>query len=152
MIYDEDRLNEVISAVGLNDLVNQLQKGIYTNLGKISEDGIDLSEGQWQKVAIARLLYAKAKINILDEPTASLDPMAECNIYELFSKINSKSFTVYITHRLGAAKIADEILVISDGGVAEMGSHEQLMIINNGLYHNMFESQKSWYEYIDKVS
>lgn len=152
LLYDENRLNEVISAVGLNDLVNRLPKGINTNLGKIIEDGIDLSEGQWQKVAIARLLYANAKINILDEPTASLDPMAECNIYELFSRINRNRFTIYITHRLSAAKIADEILVISDGSVAEKGSHAQLMGIHNGLYQKMFESQKSWYEYSDKVS
>lgn len=85
-------------------------------------------------------------INILDELTASLEPIAESQVYEMFHKINNNRFTIYITHRFGAVKISDEILVVEDGKIIESGSHGQLMLIHDGLYHKMFDSQKSWYE------
>lgn len=146
MIYNERDINKIISQVELDDLVQELRNGIETSLGKIKEDGVDISGGQWQRVAIARVLYSEAKINILDEPTASLDPIAESQVYEMFHRINNNCFTIYITHRLGAAKISDEILVVDEGRIVEFGSHEQLMKIHNGLYRKMFECQKSWYE------
>ncbi|MFQ9984501.1 MAG: ABC transporter ATP-binding protein [Lachnospiraceae bacterium] len=146
MIYDEQEVEKVISQVGLKDLTNELPHHIETSLGKMKGDGVDLSRGQWQRVAIARLLYSAAKINILDEPTAALDPIAESQVYEMFHKVNHHCFTIYITHRLGAAKISDEILVVHDGKIAECGSHEQLMSIRGGLYQTMFEQQRSWYE------
>lgn len=146
MIYNEEDVRNIISQVGLEDLTHELKNNIETSLGKIKEDGIDISGGQWQRIAIARLLYSEAKINILDEPTASLDPVAESQVYEMFHRINNNRFTIYITHRLGAAKISDEILVVDGGKIVESGSHEQLMRIHNGLYRKMFDSQKSWYE------
>ncbi len=146
MIYNEEDIKQIISQVGLCDLVKELRDGIETSLGKIKEDGVDISGGQWQRVAIARALYSKAKINILDEPTASLDPIAESKVYEMFHRINNSRFNIYITHRLGAAKISDEILVVDNGKIVELGSHEQLMKMHNGLYRKMFDSQKSWYE------
>ncbi|MMZ64641.1 putative multidrug resistance ABC transporter ATP-binding/permease protein YheH [compost metagenome] len=82
----------------------------------------------------------------MDEPTASLDPLAESQVYELFSHVNKDRFTIFITHRLGAAKMADEILVVDEGHIAERGSHDQLMSLKNGKYSKMFASQKSWYE------
>lgn len=146
MIYNEEDVRNIISQVGLEDLTHELKNNIETSLGKIKEDGIDISGGQWQRIAIARLLYSEAKINILDEPTASLDPVAESQVYEMFHRINNNRFTIYITHRLGAAKISDEILVVDGGKIVESGSHEQLMRMHNGLYRKMFDSQKSWYE------
>lgn len=146
MIYNEQDINKIISQIGLDDLIQELRDGIETTLGKIKEDSVDISGGQWQRVAIARVLYSKAKINILDEPTASLDPIAESQVYEMFHKINNNRFTIYITHRLGAAKISDEILVVDKGKIVEFGSHEQLMKMRNGLYRKMFDSQKSWYQ------
>ena len=107
---------------------------------------MDISGGQWQRIAIGRLLYSQAKIHILDEATSALDPISESKLYELFKELNKDKFTLYITHRLGAAKIADENLVIAEGGVKEIGSHRQLILNKNGLYAKMFESQKSWYE------
>ena len=115
-------------------------------LGKLDEGGVDLSGGQWQKIAIARLLYSKAPINILDEPTAAMDAIAESKIYELFQKLNIGKFNILITHRMGAARIADEILVLQNGAVVEQGKHDWLMNIENGVYRNMYESQRQWYE------
>jgi ATP-binding cassette subfamily B protein len=146
MVFNEEKIKKIISSIGLDDFINGLKTNINTILGKIKEDGVDVSGGQWQRIAIARLLYSDAMINILDEPTASLDPVAESQVYEMFHRINNNRFTIYITHRLGAAKISDEILVVDDGKIVEKGNHEQLMLIHGGLYHKMFDSQKSWYE------
>jgi ATP-binding cassette subfamily B protein len=146
MIYDASKVENIITDIGLNGLVHELKSAIDTPLGKIKEDSVDVSGGQWQRIAIARLLYSDAIINILDEPTASLDPIAESQVYEMFHRINNNRFTIYITHRLGAAKISDEILVLDGGRIIESGSHAQLMSIRDGFYRRMFDSQKSWYE------
>lgn len=146
MTYNEKDVKNIISQVGLEGLVHELKNNMETSLGKIKKDSVDISGGQWQKIAIARLLYSEAKINILDEPTASLDPIAESQVYEMFHRLNNNRFTIYITHRLGAAKMSDEILVVDRGKIIESGSHEQLMKIHDGTYRKMFESQKSWYE------
>lgn len=144
-VKDEDRLKEIVSLLNLDEVIDKLPQGQETYLGKIKEDGMDLSGGEWQKVAIARALYNPAVIRILDEPTAALDPVAESNIYKMFGHISKGKSTIFITHRLGAAKLADEIIVIDDGAVAEKGNHEALMK-NDGIYAEMFDSQRSWYQ------
>jgi len=118
--------------------------GYRTNLGKIKSNSLDLSGGQWQRLAIARTLYSNASVYIMDEPTAALDPMAESKVYQTFSGISKGKTSILITHRLGAAKIASKIFVLSDGKIAEEGRHDELMQ-NKGLYAEMFESQKGWY-------
>ena len=144
-VKDEVRLQETISLLNLEEVIDKLPHGVDSYLGKIKEDGIDLSGGEWQKLAIARALYSPAEIRILDEPTAALDPVAESNIYKMFGQISQGKSTIFITHRLGAAKLADEIIVIDDGAVVEQGNHEALMK-NNGIYAEMFHSQRSWYQ------
>lgn len=139
-----ERLEQVVSMIGLETMVADLPRGTDTYLGKIKESAVDISGGEWQRVAIARALVSNAPITILDEPTAALDPVAESNIYEMFGRISEGKSTIFITHRLGAAKLADEILVIEQGKIAERGSHEELMDLN-GIYTEMFESQRSWY-------
>lgn len=146
MDENDAKIKETLNLIGLNHLKMKLNNGINTHLGKIKENGVDISGGEWQRVAIARMMYSQSEIHILDEPTAALDPVAESKVYEMFNQINQGRFTIYITHRLGAAKIADEILVISDGKVVESGSHGELVSMKDGLYRNMFESQKSWYK------
>lgn len=138
-------LNEVVSKTGVNHIYKEFPQEINTSLGKLKETSIDLSGGQWQRVAIARLLYADAPINILDEPTASLDPFEESRIYELFKKANQNNFSLYITHRLGIVKNLDCILVLDKGNVCERGSHEELMN-NKSIYHEMYSSQQKWYK------
>lgn len=128
----------------LTEVVKSLPKGIDTSLGKLSKNSTDLSGGQWQRVAIARTLVSPSPIHILDEPTAALDPISESKVYELFGKVSKGKSTILITHRLGAARTADEILVVDDGIIAERGSHEELLY-ENGIYAEMFEAQRSWY-------
>lgn len=140
----EEKIQDAIDLLELRDTINNAPKGIDTNLGKIKEDGIDLSGGEWQRIAIARLLVSDSAIGILDEPTAALDPMAESNVYDMFKRVSDNKTVIFITHRLGAAKLADKIFVINDGKVSEQGSHEQLMQLG-GIYSEMFEAQRGWY-------
>jgi ATP-binding cassette subfamily B protein len=139
------RREAVLRQIGLEDAVRELPRGADTDLGKIREGGSDLSGGQWQRLAIARALYRPSAVYILDEPTAALDPVAESEVYGMFGTISAGKPTIFITHRLGAARLADEIVVIDQGRVAEQGSHEALME-QGGIYAGMFESQRSWYQ------
>lgn len=143
--YDDDKVNAAITSMGLDEVVDHLPSKMDSYLGKITEGGVDLSGGEWQRLALARSLYNPALVRILDEPTAALDPVAESNIYEMFDRISTGKTTIFITHRLGAAKLADEIIVIEDGKVAEQGNHNALLSLD-GIYASMFESQRSWYK------
>lgn len=140
----EKRVKKVLKDMNMEDDVNLLKKGIYTLLGKLEEDGVDLSGGQWQKIVLSRTLISNAPFYILDEPTAALDPISESKLYELFSKVSTEKSMFLITHRLGAARICDEIFVIDKGTVIEHGTHEEL-IESKGTYAEMFEAQRSWY-------
>jgi len=142
---DSSELIDVASNVELADTIAGLKNGINTPLGKIMEDGMDLSGGQWQKVAIARSLISHAPLKILDEPTAALDPIAESRIYQEFEGLMKHKTTIFISHRLGSTKLADEILVIDGGKIVERDSHDGLMAMN-GQYASMFEAQRKWYE------
>jgi ATP-binding cassette subfamily B protein len=142
---DLSKLTKVIDDMDLKQITSRLSNGFETPIGKIFEGGTDLSGGEWQRVAIARTLVNDAKILILDEPTAALDPVAESNIYELFHRISMGKSAIFITHRLGAAKLTDEILVIDDGTVKEQGTHDELME-RNGIYCNLYHKQRSWYQ------
>ena len=143
--YDRQNIEDILNEIDLLSAIEKLPEGLDTNLGKIAEDGVDMSGGQWQRIAVARALFNPALVRILDEPTAALDPVAESNIYKMFGRISAGKTTIFITHRLGAAKLADEIIVVDDGKVAEKGNHNMLMELN-GIYASMFESQKSWYQ------
>jgi len=142
-VSEQDIIN-ALDTLSLTETVSKLPKGIKTPLGKIKENGVDLSGGEWQRIAIARSLISSAPVHILDEPTAALDPVAESEIYGLFAKISEGKSTIFITHRLGAARLANEILVFADGHIAEQGTHDEL-IDKNGVYAEMFEAQRGWY-------
>ena len=113
-------------------------------LGKIFEGGIDISGGQWQLLALTRAFTADAHTLILDEPTAALDPVNETRLYNRFVQLAKEKMIILISHRLGSTKIADEILLIDDGRLAETGTHDELMK-KAGLYSTMFNSQAEWY-------
>lgn len=115
-----------------------------TPLGKLEEDGIDLSGGQWQRIAVARACLPDSAFIILDEPTASLDPVAESEMYHSFAEVLKNRGCIMISHRLASAKMADKIVVLADGAVCESGRHGDLMAAD-GLYAKMFRSQSAWY-------
>ena len=145
-LSDDTAINQAISESGIAAKVNSLEKGLETPLGKQLEDGIDLSGGQWQRIAIARALMrlSTAEVLIFDEPTAALDPKTEHEIYSIFRQIAVGKTTIVISHRLGLAKIADRIAVMENGKIAEIGTHNEL-IASNGIYCSMFTRQASSY-------
>lgn len=142
---DEKVICEKMTQFGMDKFVKDLPKGLDTILGKIEKEGVDLSGGQWQKLAMIRALIRPAKIRILDEPTAALDPKMESEVYHLFQQLTEEKLTILISHRLGFARMADNIIVFSEGSVLEQGDFETLMN-NKGLFYKMFEEQRSWYE------
>jgi ATP-binding cassette subfamily B protein len=144
-------VENAVDVIGLTDVVDKLPRKYDTPITKIKEDGIDLSGGEWQRIALARLIVSSAPLKILDEPTSALDPISESRVYEQFGEIIShnqqsgaQGITIFISHRLGSTKLADEIVVISEGTTAEHGTFDELMQ-RGGLYAEMFESQAEWY-------
>ncbi len=136
--------DDVIKKVGLDELIAQLENKEDTHLGKLFEDGQAISGGEWQRLAIAQLLMGDYGFYILDEPTASLDPRSESEVYTLFRKINANKASLLISHRLGSIKNIDYIFVIDNGKIVEEGTHQQL-IHHDGLYALMYNDQKEWY-------
>lgn len=145
-LSDDAAINEALNEAGIAAKVNSLEQGLETPLGKQLEDGIDLSGGQWQRIAIARALMRleTAEVLIFDEPTAALDPKTEHEIYSIFRQIAAGKTTVVISHRLGLAKIADRIAVMENGKIAEIGTHDELIELR-GIYCSMFTRQASSY-------
>ena len=144
---ENDKRAEVEKAVKLVELTeaaSKLKNGLDTQLGKIHEDGADISGGEWQRAAMARSIVNKAPLCILDEPTAALDPVNESRVYRKFEQISRGRTTIFISHRLGSTKLADVIYVLDKGKIAETGSHAELMA-HNGLYAEMYNSQAEWY-------
>ena len=139
------RMEDVAKQLDIHDSISNLKYGYETRLGKLDEDSVDLSGGQWQRVAMARALMNDAPLLILDEPTAALDPISESRLYEEFGEISRNRTTIFISHRLGSTKLSDHIFVLKDGGVREQGSHEKLMELQ-GIYANMYDTQRSWYD------
>ena len=109
------------------------------------DNGIELSGGEAQKIAIARALYRAADFMILDEPTAALDPLSEMEIYYTIHEISKKKGVMYISHRLSSCKFCDEILVLENGSLAERGSHHHLLQ-ENGLYQELWSVQAGFYQ------
>ncbi len=143
---DEDAaLWELCELTGFAECVRGQKNGFDEEIGNFAEKGNDLSGGQWQKLALTRALWRnKARIMVLDEPTAALDPIAEAEIYRNFAEITGGRTTVMVSHRLGITSIVDRILVFRDGEIIEDGSHAELMK-NNGYYAEMYRAQAKWY-------
>jgi ATP-binding cassette, subfamily B, bacterial len=125
-------------------LIGQLPKGYSQILGKRFEDGVDLSGGQWQKVALARACIRDAQVVILDEPTSAIDPRAEAMLFRNFTEMVSGKMAIVISHRFSTVRIADRILVLEKGRISEQGSHEEL-VRAGGEYAELFELQAAGY-------
>lgn len=143
-IANDNAITEALRRGLSSDILQSLHNNLDANLGKIEEDGVDLSGGQWQRIAISRACLSNSAFVILDEPTASLDPIAETEMYQAFAALLSKKGCIMISHRLASAKLADAIYVLKDGIIAEKGTHSELMA-QRGLYESMFHAQSSWY-------
>lgn len=141
-ISNETLLNQTIEHMDLEDLGIKLDDTIGCSF---DSDGLVPSGGQWQKIAIARAVYGNKKLLIMDEPTASLDPLSEVELYE-FIKDRFKNYTViFISHRIGFASLADRIIVLDKGCIVEDGDYNKL-ISEHGEFYNFYQEQIKWYE------
>lgn len=144
--YEEKRMQEILEKSRLMEWVNKLQDGLNTFIGKdFHEDGVELSGGERQKIAIARSIFKGAPIVIMDEPTAALDPIAECEVYEQFNDIVDYKIAIYISHRLASCRFCDRIIVLESGRIIQEGTHETL-VGQIGLYREMWNAQAKHYK------
>lgn len=130
------------------EIKNKLKFGYQTNLTTELKDGINLSGGEWQKIQLVRLLYSNRDFIILDEPAASLDPLAEVKFYNEYHEVMKDKTALFITHRLGSTHLFNNCMVLSDGVIIEKGSYDSLLL-KNGIFKNLFEKQKDLYIELD---
>lgn len=146
MEYDRDRAYKALVDAGFGDRLKTMEKGLDTVVYKdLSDEGIEVSGGEAQKIAIARALYKDAPFLILDEPTAALDPIAEAEIYSKLDKIAGDKTAIYISHRLSSCKFCDEIAVFHEGKVIQQGTHAELTAEENGKYYELWNAQAQYY-------
>lgn len=145
-VDQNDTLLAVAREAGLGEVIEKLPYGLDTPLGKMLDGGTDLSEGQWQRLAIARALLRKpkAELVILDEPTAAIDPQSEYEILQALRELTRGRMALIVSHRLSLARGADRVVVLQNGRIVEEGSHEELMALK-GVYYSMFTRQASSY-------
>lgn len=145
----QESLDQVCEMAGVDRTDTSFPGGYDTMLSR-EFDGVDLSGGQWQRVAIARGFFRSHHLVILDEPTAAIDPYEETRIYNRFAELSRDKSAVIVTHRLGSVKLADRILVMKEGQAIQLGTHEELMAQPRGEYRRLYEAQEQWYQ--DAVS
>lgn len=143
---EEEELRGVLESLQLWEKIRSLKYGADTPYTKrFQEDGVVFSGGEEQKLALARAFSRNSEVMILDEPTASLDPAAEANIYRMVLRLNNLNTTLFVSHRMSTTRFSDKILVLEKGRLAEEGNHEELMELH-GLYYDMFSRQTYYYK------
>jgi ATP-binding cassette subfamily B protein len=141
---DDQRVLEALRDSRSEWLVSKMPNGLDAKVGRLFEGGHDLSGGEWQRLALARIMYRDADIWILDEPTSSLDPEAEAAIFAELKAMLRGRIGIVISHRFSTVRIADRIAVIADGHVTELGTHQELLAAG-GRYAQLFELQAAGY-------
>lgn len=144
--YDMERVKDCLRKAGFGERLAEMKDGADTYLTKQRNDnGVDISGGEAQKIAIARALYKNAPFVLLDEPTAALDPLAEAEVYARFHSIVGGRTAVYISHRLSSCRFCDKILVFSEGRIVQQGAHDGLLQEENGVYAKLWNAQAQYY-------
>jgi ATP-binding cassette, subfamily B, bacterial len=141
---DDRRILRAAEQSGIAELIASLPGGLDARLGKAFTNGTDLSIGQWQRLAIARALFRDAPVVIMDEPSASLDPRGEAELFALLQSLGDDRIVIFVSHRFATVRSADVVLVLDQGAVVEMGTHDELMSAE-GLYHDLFTLQADRY-------
>jgi len=145
-MYDQDKVLDCLTRAGFEERLSNLPKGLETHLHKdLDKEGVDISGGEAQKIAMARALYREAPFIVLDEPTAALDPVAEFEIYSKMNEIVGEKTAVFISHRLSSCRFCQDIAVFHEGGLVQRGSHDNLVADDNGKYHELWHAQAKYY-------
>ena len=143
---DESRAVACLEEAGFGDRLAKLDKKLHTYLyTDFDSEGIEISGGEEQKIALARALYKNGPFIILDEPTAALDPLAEAEVYRKFNEITEGRSTVYISHRLSSCRFCDEIAVLDHGQIVQQGTHQELVANEQGKYYELWHAQAQYY-------
>ena len=142
--FDEQKVTDCLERAGFGERLKTMPDGIGTNIYQMEDNGVEISGGEAQKIAIARALYKDAPFVILDEPTSALDPVAEYEIYQHFDKMVQGKTSIYISHRMSSCRFCDKILVFDQGQIVEEGNHEELMA-GDGLYSKLWNAQAQYY-------
>ena len=144
--WDTEKAERLLEEVGFGERYADMPKKLETPLYKnFDEDGVNISGGEAQKIALARALYKDAPFIILDEPTAALDPIAEAEIYAKFDEIVGDKTAIYISHRLSSCRFCDKIAVFDKGEIVQVGTHEELLQNENGKYYELWNAQAQYY-------
>ena len=143
--YDDKVVTECLEKAGFGDRLAKLENGIESKIYQQEENGIEISGGEAQKIAIARALYKDAPFVILDEPTSALDPISEYEIYKRFDEMVQDKTSMYISHRMSSCRFCDNILVFDNGQIVEQGNHEKLLA-QGGVYSELWNAQAQYYE------
>lgn len=144
--YDDDEVVSALNQSGFGERLTTMPNGIKTSLYKdFDKNGVEVSGGEAQKIALARALYKNAPFIILDEPTAALDPMAEYEIYSKFNEIVGDKAAIYISHRLSSCRFCDKIAVFDNGQIVQRGSHDELVADKSGKYYELWHAQAQYY-------
>lgn len=144
--FEGDKVESCLVQAGFGDRLEQIENGIHANIYQDNEEGIEISGGEAQKIAIARALYKDSPFVILDEPTSALDPVSEYEIYKRFNDLVQDKTSVYISHRMSSCRFCDRILVFEKGRIVQDGSHDRLMEEKNGVYHELWNAQAQYYQ------
>ncbi len=144
--YEEERIKTCLDKAGFSERLSELEEGINTRLYQLEENGVEISGGEAQKIAIARALYKDSPLVILDEPTSALDPVSEYEIYKSFDGLVEEKTAIYISHRMSSCRFCNQILVFDKGRIVQQGSHEELLQEQGGLYYEMWDSQAKYYQ------
>lgn len=145
-VWDSEKAERCLREVGFGERYDDMPKGLETPIYKnFDDEGVNVSGGEAQKIALARALYKDAPFIILDEPTAALDPIAEAEIYAKFDEIVGDKTAIYISHRLSSCRFCDKIAVFDNGEIVQVGSHEELLADENGKYYELWNAQAQYY-------
>ena len=144
--YNEELAKRCLEKAGFYERLQSMKKGLETSIYKdLDEEGVEISGGEAQKIALARALYKNAPFIILDEPTAALDPIAEYEVYSKFNEIVQDKTAIYISHRLSSCRFCDVIAVFDDGQIVQRGVHDKLLQDTHGKYYELWKAQAQYY-------
>lgn len=143
---DESKVWQCLRLSGMEDRVQRMPQNIKTNLYNYDENGVEISGGEAQKIAISRALYKDAPFVILDEPTSALDPISEFEIYSRFNELTKDKTSIFISHRMGSCRFCDDIIVFDNGEIIQRGNHTTLSKDINNVYATLYNAQAKHYK------
>ena len=138
-------LENSLEKAGFSERLKDIPEGIETNIYQMKQNGVEISGGEAQKIAIARALYKDSPFVVLDEPTSALDPLAEYDIYKRFDELVRDKTSIYISHRMSSCRFCDHIIVFDEAKIVQNGSHEELLMDRENVYYQLWNAQAQYY-------